>query len=211
MLDVELADPRATPGLFEGELVRELLCELDDVQPRDGGFFSCIAGTRTRTTSTTAGGRRGRPDDARRPVEEPFEALDEDGAERTGTQVAGDGLVAVQHAVVLAYPAEDGGQGVIRGDEREGVGVLASKVVDLEVLVRELVLLVLLVLSVRLLVRLVRLVRVRVRGLGLFGRVVGGAAAARRARAFGVHHPLATVSCECLCSCRIRRSRDEVR
>lgn len=116
LFGVDLADSRAVAGLFQGELLRLVLGELDDVQP-------CHVVTLLAV----------RLDDARRPVEESLEALDQDRPQGACAQVPGDTLVAVQHAVVLANETQDLRHIVFRGDEGKVLGILAREVVDLDV------------------------------------------------------------------------------
>lgn len=119
LLGVELADADAFAHLAELELLGLVARKLDHVKPCDCRAVLAMA-----------------LENARRAIEQSLEALDEDGPQRPCAEVAGHGLMAVEHALVVAEQGQDVGQGVVVGDERQ-VGVqVADEVVDLEVVVR---------------------------------------------------------------------------
>lgn len=116
VLELDVADGGPGARLVEGEVVGLVPGKVDDVEPGDG-----------------RGAVLGLAEHAGRAVKEALEALDEDGAEGAGAHVAGDGLVAVENAVVESEEVEDVGHGVVGGDEGDVFVEAAGEVVDLEV------------------------------------------------------------------------------
>lgn len=88
LLEVELTDADAVAGLLQVELLGLVLGELDDIEPGNIGI-------------ATVGF-----EDAWRSFEESLEAFEQDGADGTSSQVAGQALVSLEYTFILAHQTQ---------------------------------------------------------------------------------------------------------
>ena len=116
LLGVELTDAHTVAGLFEVELLGLVPGKVDDIQPAHGGALLAMG-----------------LEHPWRPVEQALKAFDQDGPQRSGTEVASHALMSLQHPIVIGHQRQQRRKRILGRDERKRVFKVSGQVIDLQV------------------------------------------------------------------------------